>query len=263
MQSLSDVVREHWPEYVMEAAGLGVFMMSAAVVTTLLEYPHSPLHELVPDPVIRRVLIGIAMGLTAIGIIYSPWGKRSGAHLNPAVTATFFRLGKIQGMDAVFYVLAQFVGGLIGLLLTAIAIGMAIEHPTVNYVVTVPGFNGSAVAFMAEVLISFGLMLVVLIVSNEIQLNAWTGLFAGALVTIYIAIEAPFSGMSMNPARSFASALSAHLWTAFWVYLTAPLIGMLFAAECYIRFVGAHRVLCAKLHHQNNSRCIFRCSYPV
>lgn len=261
MLTPSEVVREHWPEYLMEAAGLGLFMISAAAVTSLLEYPHSPLYELLPDPVIRRVLIGIAMGLTAIGIIYSPWGKRSGAHLNPAVTLTFYRLGKVEGIDACSYVMAQFVGGLIGLLFAAMAIGMAIEHPTVNYVVTVPGFDGAGIAFVAEVCISFGLMLIVLIVSNQTKLNAWTGLFAGALVATYIAVEAPLSGMSMNPARSFASALPAHLWTDFWVYLTAPLLGMLLAAECYVRFLGAHRVLCAKLHHHNNARCIFRCGY--
>ena len=261
MQAPSNIVRVHWPEYLMEAAGLGLFMISAAVMTALLEYPYSPLHKLLPDPVIRRLLIGIAMGLTAIGIIYSPWGKRSGAHLNPAVTVTFFRLGKIQGLDALFYVVAQFVGGLIGLQLAAMAIGMAIEHPTVNYVVTVPGLDGTWMAFVAEAAISFGLMLVVLIVSNQTKLNAWTGLFAGALVATYIAIEAPLSGMSMNPARSFASALPAHLWTDFWVYLTAPFLGMLLAAECYVRFPGARRVLCAKLHHHNNARCIFRCGY--
>ena len=261
MRAPSDIVRDHWPEYLMEAAGLGLFMVSAAVVTALLEYPYSPLHEQFPDPVIRRLLIGIAMGFTAIGIIYSPWGKQSGAHLNPAVTVTFFRLGKIHGLDALFYVLAQFAGGLIGLQVAALAIGMAIEHPVVNYVVTVPGLDGTWMAFVAEVAISFGLMLVVLIVSNHTKLNAWTGLFAGALVATYIATEAPLSGMSMNPARSFASALPAHLWTDFWVYLTAPFLGMLLAAECYVRFPGARRVLCAKLHHHNNARCIFRCGY--
>jgi aquaporin Z len=261
MRAPSEVVREHWPEYLMEAAGLGLFMISAAVVTALLEYPHSPLHQLLPDPIIRRVLIGVAMGLTAIGIIYSPWGKRSGAHLNPAVTVTFFRLGKIQSLDALFYVLAQFTGGLVGLLVASMALGMAIEHPTVNYVVTVPGGEGTGIAFAAETAISFCLMLVVLIVSNQAKLNVWTGVFAGTLVAIYIAIEAPLSGMSMNPARSFASALPAHLWTGFWVYLTAPLLGMLLAAECYVRVRGAHRVLCAKLHHRNNTRCIFCCNY--
>lgn len=88
MAKLAEPVHVHWPEYLMEAAGLGIFMISAAVVTATLEYPNSPLHHLFPDPTVRRILIGLAMGLTAIGLIYSPWGKRSGAHLNPAVTMT-------------------------------------------------------------------------------------------------------------------------------------------------------------------------------
>ena len=245
----------------MEAVGLGLFMISAAVTTAAFEYPHSPLHDLFTDPTLRRILIGVAMGLTAIGLIYSPWGKRSGAHLNPAVTLTFFRLGKIRGGDALGYIAAQFVGGTIGLWLVAQVLGLAIEHPDVNYVVTVPGSNGTAIAFAAETIISFGLMLVVLVVSNRPSLNQWTGVFAGALVATYIAMEAPLSGMSMNPARTFASALPAQLWTDYWLYLTAPLSGMLLAAECYVRTNGVHRVLCAKLHHHNNARCIFHCRY--
>ena len=247
----------------MEAAGLGLFMISAAIVTAAIEYPHSPLHDQFTDPMFRRILIGVAMGLTAIGLIYSPWGKRSGAHLNPAVTLTFFRLGKIKGGDALGYIAAQFVGGTIGLWLVAQVLGLAIEHPDVNYVVTVPGSNGTAIAFAAETIISFGLMLVVLVVSNRPSLNQWTGVFAGALVATYIAMEAPLSGMSMNPARTFASALPAQLWTDYWLYLTAPLSGMLLAAECYVRTNGIHRVLCAKLHHHNNARCIFHCRYHV
>lgn len=245
----------------MEAGGLGLFMISAVVVTTLFEYPNSSLQGLLPNPAPRRVLIGLAMGGTAIALIYSPWGKRSGAHLNPVVTLTFFRLGKIPGIDAAFYILSQFIGGAAGLILGANAVGMAVEHPAVNYAVTIPGSAGAAIAFIAEAVISFGLMIVVLIASNRPALNAWTGVFAGCLVAIYIALEAPLSGMSMNPARSFASALPAHVWTSFWIYVTAPLIGMLLAAESYIRVLGTDGVLCAKLHHRNDQRCIFRCCY--
>ncbi len=247
----------------MEAAGLGIFMISAATVTSAFEYPHSPLHDLFTDPTIRRILIGFAMGLTAIGLIYSPWGRRSGAHLNPAVTLTFFRLGKIRGRDALSYVAAQFVGGTIGLWMAASILGLAIEHPAVNYVVTIPGSEGTMIAFAAEVMISFGLMLMVLVISNRPSLNRWTGVFAGTLVATYIAVEAPLSGMSMNPARTFASALPAQLWTDYWLYLIAPLSGMLLAAECYVRTNGIHRVLCAKLRHHNDARCIFHCRYHI
>jgi aquaporin Z len=91
----------------------------------------------------------------------------------------------------------------------------------------------------------------------------FTGLFAAALVALYITFEAPISGMSMNPARTFGSAFSAHVWTALWIYFCAPPLGMLLAAEVYVRLRGTKSVLCAKLHHQNSQRCIFRCGYAL
>lgn len=244
----------------MEAVGLGIFMISACLFTILLEYPGSPVHSLIQSELLRRALIGIAMGLTAIGIIYSPWGKQSGAHINPAVTLTFFRLGKIAPWDAFFYVLAQFLGGLAGVLLVAAVMGQIVAHPTVNFVATLPGPRGPWVAFGTETLISFGLMLTVLITTNTETLGRYTGLFAGLLVATYIAVEAPFSGMSMNPARSFASAAPARQWMSLWVYFTAPFLGMLLAAELYLRTMGVAKVFCAKLNHYNHKRCIF-CDY--
>ena len=63
------------------------------------------------------------MGSTAIAIIFSPFGKRSGAHFNPAVTLTFFRLGKIAAWDTAFYTVFQFVGGVAGVLLASLVLG--------------------------------------------------------------------------------------------------------------------------------------------
>jgi RNA polymerase sigma factor (sigma-70 family) len=167
---VSNALTRHWPEYLMEALGLGLFMVSACVVTVLVEHPASPLGAGIGDPVLRRGLIGIAMGLTAVGLIYSPWGKRSGAHLNPSVTLTFFRLGKIERWDALFYVLAQFVGGVGGVLLAAALLGDRLAHPAVGYAATRPGPVGPAGAFAAEVAISLGLMTVVLLTANAARL---------------------------------------------------------------------------------------------
>ena len=76
--------RLHWPEYLMEASLLGAFMASASIFCVLLEYPHSPVRLAIAGPAVRRFLIGISMGLTAIAIIYSPWGRPSGADINPS-----------------------------------------------------------------------------------------------------------------------------------------------------------------------------------
>lgn len=252
----------NWPEYLMEAVGLGLFMISACAFTVLLEHPASVIHQALPIPWLRRLCVGIAMGLTAISIIYSPWGKRSGAHLNPAVTLTFFTLRKIEAWDAVFYVLAQFVGGTLGVLLAAYFLGpMLIGHAAVNYAVTLPGKPGPWIAFVAEAVLSFGLMWMVLTVSNRPSINRYTGIFAGALVAIYITFEAPLSGMSMNPARTMASSLPAHMWHDTWIYFLAPPLGMLLAAQAYLFSRGRGSILCCKLHHENDSRCIFRCRY--
>jgi aquaporin Z len=253
-------LRKHWPEYLMEAAELGIFMVSACSVVALLEYPGSPLRQFLPNPTFRRALTGIAMGLTAVCIVYSPWGKQSGAHFNPSLTLTFFRLGKIHAADALFYIFFQFVGGVAGVLLSLWLVGSPVRHQSVNYVATTPGAHGLAAAFVGELLISFLQMTVVLKVSNHSRLARFTGLVAGGLVATYISIESPLSGMSMNPARTFASAFPGQLWTGWWIYFTAPLLGMLGAAQVFLWEQGKAGINCAKLHHQNNRRCIF-CEY--
>jgi aquaporin Z len=250
-------VREHCPEYLMEAAGLGVFMLVACLAAAAIEHPGSPLRSAIASGLGRRVLMGVAMGLTAIAIIYSPWGRRSGAHINPAVTLTFFRLGRVRGADALFYVVAQFAGGAAGVFLAAMVLGDAVAHPAVGYIVTVPGPPGALAAFGAELTISFFLMLILLGLSGNEKTARYTGLVAGLLVATYISVEAPYSGMSMNPARTAASAVAAHNWTAWWVYFVAPPVGMLLAAETYVRVRGWAKVACAKLYHARDARCIF------
>ena len=86
-------------------------------------------------------------------------------------------------------------------------------------------------------------MLTVLHVSNNKRLNRYTAYFAGSLVALYITFEAPLSGMSMNPARSLGSALPGGIWDALWIYFIAPPIGMLAAAQVYLWWRGAARVL--------------------
>jgi len=195
-----------------------------------------------------------------IGIVYSAWGKQSGAHMNPAVTLAFWRLGKIDRLDAVFYILFQFAGALGGVLAATLLFRDKIAHHAVNFAATAPGRSGIWVAFTAEALISFVLLLTVLTVSNQKRLAQFTPLFGAALVALYITLEAPFSGMSMNPARTLGSAFFARMWVSLWIYFTAPPLGMLAATQVYRR-INTGRVHCAKYHHVNSKRCIFNCNF--
>jgi aquaporin Z len=252
----------HWPEYLIEAACLGLFMLSAIGFATLLQHPASPMAAWDAPPIARRAVMGVAMGLTAVALIYSPFGRRSGAHMNPAVTLTFLRLGKIDRADAAGYIAAQIAGGGAGVVLGTMLLGGLPADPSVNYVATLPGMAGAAAAFAGEIVISFGMMTMILVLSNRTETARWTGAAAGALVAACIVFEAPVSGMSMNPARSLGSNVLAQAAGTLWIYLLAPPLGMLLAAEVV---VGGRRaqVRCAKLSHTPRERCIFRCGYAA
>ena len=202
------------------------------------------------------------MGITAILIIRSPMGKRSGAHFNPAITLTYLRLGKISLRDAIFYILFQFVGGIAGVGISSFALGRTLAAPPVDYAVTVPGRLGVPGAFGVEFFMATLLMGVVLWVSNRPSIAGYTSTLVGVLIALYVLFFAPISGFSINPARTTGSAVFAHIWTAAWLYFVAPLLGMLSAAEVYVRLYGPASVLCAKLHPDPRYPCPFLCHFP-
>lgn len=225
-----ETFKRNWVNYAIEAWALGMFMVSATFFVAVIELPGLPIRESIADPMLRRCLIGIMMGCTAIALIYSPWGMRSGAHMNPAVTLAFLFLKKIAPWDAVGYVVAQAIGGVTAMLILKSIFPGILGDPAVNYVQTLPGSQGVLVAFAAEFVLALCLILIVLYSSNTARTAPYTGIFAGITVMVYITLEAPLSGMSINPARTLASAIAAQHFTYYWLYLTAPLAGMLSAA---------------------------------
>jgi aquaporin Z len=232
-----EALRRHWPEYAIEGWALGMFMISASVATVLLYDPRAPTFGLIENEFWKRALMALAMAGTAAAIIYSPWGKRSGAHMNPAFTLSFWVLGKIKTVDAVYYALFQFVGGLCGSLLSYVLTGGLLADPQANWAATVPGPQGVAAALFSELIIAFILMFVVAVMLNS-KFDQLIGIVAGGLIFLYVLYESPYSGFGMNPARSFSSALPANTWTAFWVYLIAPPTGMLTAVFVHSYVLG-------------------------
>ena len=89
------------------------------------------------------------------------------------------------------------------------------------------------------------------------SLAPYTAYFVGILIAAYYTFEAPLSGMSTNPARTFGSAVHANYWHALWIYFIAPSLGMLAAGEVFLRVRRGTAPYCAKLHHANDKRCIF------
>jgi aquaporin Z len=241
----------------MELAELGCYLFVACVATTLLQHPASIVRQFVSSNFARRSLMGLVMGATTIAIVISPWGKRSGGHLNPAITFTFYRLGKVEVWDGLFYVFAQLLGAISGVALARYVLRDALSNRAVHYAVTVPGVYGSAVAFMAELTMSFFVMVTVLFATNHERLAPYTAYFVGALIAMFYPVGTALSGMSTNPARSFGPAVHADNWHTLWIYLIAPSIGMLAAAETFLRIRRGVAPYCAKLHHANDERCIF------
>ena len=257
--TLSETLRRDWPLFLIEGFLLGCFMVSATGATVLMDAPNSPVAHVVTSPLLRRVVIGAAMGLTAVILVYCPWGKRSGAHFNPAFTLSFLWLGKIKAFDALGYVIGQFVGGTAGVLFSTLIFGSVVQDPSVRYVVTVPGIWGIWGAWGGEFVISFILVATVLLLNKFPKLVKLTGVFIGVLILVFVTFEVPLSGFSMNPARTFSSAIVADIWTGWWIYYTAPVLGMLAAVEVHRFFATDPSRLCLRLNHSTTIPTLHPC----
>lgn len=252
--SMSEVFARHWQEYAMEAGEMAAFILAACLAAALLFFPESPVVELVPNNIARGLMMGLAMGLTAAGLVYSPWGKQSGAHMNPSVSLTFFRLGKISPWDLFFYISFQMIGIAFGALVGTRLITPHLNHPIAEYVVTVPSMGHWAFALGFEGAIGFVTMMVVLYFSNHPEWEPLTGWMAGGVIFLYYFLASPFTVESVAVVKAGESVVGT-LGSAALVYFTAPPLGMLAAAEVFHLFRG--HVACAKLNHSNDKRCIF------
>jgi aquaporin Z len=229
--------------YLQEALGLGIFMISACFFSAMLFSEKSSWYSLIPNAMMKNIVMGSMMGLTALFIFYSPWTAPSGSQINPAVTITFLRLDKMCRYDAMFFIIFQFAGGTAAVYLMQLLMGDILTAVPVNSAVTIPGKYGTTGAAITEFLIAFITMSMVLYTSASDKLKKYTRIFAACLVCAWVIVAGPVSGFGMNPARTFASALPAHTWTAWWIYMIIPVLGMLSAAECWVLFKKKSRRL--------------------
>jgi len=171
----------HWPEYAMEFTEMAAYLLLTCTFATLFQHPASPIHHLLSTSTVRRTCFGISIGVTIVAIVLTPWGKQSGGHFNPAMTFTFYRLRNVEFWDAIYYGVAQFAGAIAGVAIATLLLLGAPGNPAVRYAATLPGMYGAGVAFIAEVTISFTLMVTVLFASNHHVLSRYTPYLVGSL----------------------------------------------------------------------------------
>ena len=213
-------------EYAAEFAGTALLLLVGLSAVCVNFSTQSPVVTALPDSNVRRLITGIIFAGTGTAIVYSPLGKRSGGHINPAVTLAFLRLGKITPKSAAIYITVQIAGALTGAaLVLAIWRGWA---TSVRLGATIPHDGGAAAA--------------------------------GTLVAFLVFVEAPVSGTSLNPARTLGPALVGSTLTDLWIYLLAPPLGALAAALVYRHQRSS--VACGKLFHSSTVHCRFLdCQY--
>ncbi|MBD2723010.1 aquaporin [Hymenobacter armeniacus] len=236
---LLQALRHHWRHYLTEAGGLMAFLTVSSTAAVLFHHPDSAVaRALGPHEWMQRVGVGLVVGGLIAALAYSPWGKRSGAHFNPAVTLGFWQLGHIRTADALWYGLAQVAGAL------AAGFGMRwllapwLGHHLIHYNTTEPldAPHGWALALGAEMLISAVLMLGLLWALHSPTRKKWAGALAGGLLAVFIVVESPLSGMSLNPARTVGAAAAAGRGPGLWLYVVGPLLAMWATAEAFRRW---------------------------
>lgn len=180
------------------------------------------------------LLIAFAFGLTIVAMAYSI-GNVSGCHINPAVSLSMLISGRMSGKDFIGYIIAQFLGGVAGA-------GILVALFGSNQALGQNGFGAASAlgidmwqALLIEVILTFVFVIAILGVTSKVENNAVVGLVIGLTLTLVHILGIPFTGTSVNPARSFGPALLAggEALSQVWVFIAAPLIGAALAAVVY------------------------------
>ena len=257
----ASTVRDAIVLYACECAGTAVMLFLGVSAIALMWAPGSFVPAIEP-PVLRRFITGLLFAAGATAVVYSRLGQKSGGHLNPAVTLAFWRLGRFPAKHVIPYMLAQVLGALAGVGLALAASGDLVR--SVRFGATAPGTGWTWMAALpAEVACTFALTFLIFVSVNKPALAGRTGLLAGGLVAVMVALVAPVSGTSVNPARSAAPALFVPLVRDQWLYVVGPIAGAWLAAVAYRQRWGG-RTVCAKLYHTAQYPCPFdTCGYRL
>jgi aquaporin Z len=230
---------------VSEAVGTALLLLIGLSIVILNFGAGSPMERVVPDAGARRLVTGFLFGATGGSLALSPVGRVSGAHLNPVVTLGFWLWRKIDGRTAVEYVAAQLFGAVAGSL-PLLAWGDM--GRSVAFGATLPGAGWSLrAAFLGELAGTFVMVTLLAVFLGFRETRRFTPALFPFLYAVLVYVEAPISGTSTNPARSFGPAVISGEWQGWWIYLVAPVLGGVAATVATSAL--ASRIVAAKLYH--------------
>lgn len=242
-----------WMLYGAELIGTALLVGLGLSIVILDFGQGSPLIQYVPSPGWRKLITGFLFGSIGALIAFSPIGKESGAHINPAVTLGFWLIGKLKLRHVLGYVLAQLIGAVIGAvpLLLWGKIGRSIAFGA-----TQPGAAyGAGWALLGETVATSMLIFGLFTFLQHRRLQTFTPLLFPFLYALLVFFEADVSGTSTNPARSLGPAVISGNWHDWWIYWVGPLLGTLVGVAVY-RLTGLRlsTIAVAKLHHFDHDR---------
>lgn len=247
----TDVVRPrggwHWREWGAECLGTAVLLLGGLSAVCLNFGTGSPVSQVLPSPSLRLLLTGILFAGTGSLVAIMPFGRLSGAHLNPVVTLSFWTQGKVHPHDLVGYIAGQLVGGLMGAGLLLLLWGQTARSVRVGATAPGPGVS-PLMAVGLEAGMTAVLVLTILLMTSSARTARWTPLVLWPVITMLVWQGAPFTGTSLNPARSLGPAVLAPLLEPLPIYLVGPLLGGAVGTGLF-SLLRSRKTLTAKVFH--------------
>ena len=189
----------------------------------------------------RLLVLAPIAGYTITAIMLSPWGRRTGGHVNPAITLAMWRYGRTPGRAVAPYLAAQLLGSVAGTAAGRVVWGPAVAGPAVDYAAVRPAAGWSWPAVTAvEALTMFVIVAVVGLGLRRPRGGAVLPWAVGTMIACQIVAFGTRSGGVANPARQFGPALLSGATDFLAVYLLAPPLGAL-AATVVIELLAARR----------------------
>ncbi len=252
----------HLAEWSSELAGTAILLFIGVSAISLDFGPGSPVARAVPSTSLRLLFTGMLFAGSGSLVAVSPLGRRSGAHLNPAVTFAFWLTRHVHPHDLGGYVCSQCLGALAGTFLAALAWNGTAA--AVGFARTVPGRGLSPTAAAGiEAAMTALLVLTIFSFVSSRRTMRWTPIAVWVLVSLLVWQGAPLTGTSLNPARSLGPALVGGSAGELWVYFAGPLAGAAAAVALAYIFSGGRRLLTAKLFHDPGYPCVFKTSKTI